>query len=200
MTTLSALPPHHHQTSYSTAPRKSAPTRLKVVLYYDPEAEDAAWRRDAVTLIAERCATRSLPLLVEPLPLPESAGGCKERQWPILTVVEHIAAGGADLIKLPLPLAGDTEIAETCAEITATADGVPWILLSSGAPYGEFMEKLRMALTGGVSGFAAGRSLWDDLVVQVDSEMAARDAVERLVGAVQLTESLGERGCIDPAT
>jgi tagatose-1,6-bisphosphate aldolase len=162
----------------------------KIVLYYDPELPDAGSRRQAVTLIAEKCAVRGLPLLVEPLPHPGAVARPQQRPWPIEAVIEHVVAAGAALLKLPLwPLAPDR--ADLCARITAAASGVPWILLSSGAPYGQFMDNLQTALMGGASGFAAGRSLWGELVLDVRNEAAARAAVERLAGAVRLTQSQG---------
>ena len=168
--------------------RLAGANAAKVVLYYDPDAPDAAARLEAVAQIAERCHDEGLPLLVEPLPIPAD-GESDTQPWPVAEVAAQVAGTGADILKLPLPLGSDT--AAVAAEVTRAAAGTPWILLSSGAPFSEFLETLRAAMLGGAAGFAAGRSIWGDLVVDVTDETARREASQRLEGAATLTRSLG---------
>ncbi len=110
-------------------------------------------------------------------------------QWPVAEVARRVSGTGADILKLPLTLGSQT--AELAAEITKAADGIPWIPLSSGAPYSEFLETLHVALLGGAAGFAAGRSIWSDLIVDVTNQTARREASQRLEGAALLTRSFG---------
>lgn len=168
--------------------RRAGANAAKIVLYYHPNALDAAARLEAVTQVAEQCHDEGLPLLVEPLPLP-MGGSSDGSAWPAAEIAEKVAKTGADILKLPLTLGSQT--AALAADITKAAAGTPWILLSSGAPYSEFLETLRVALLGGAAGFAAGRSIWGDLVVDVTDDDARAESSQRLAEAAALTRSLG---------
>lgn len=160
----------------------------KIVLYYDPASPEARVRLDAVALVADRCHGEGLPLLVEPLPLPglDRDGGAP---WPVVEVARQAATTGADILKLPLAL--EPRSGEIAAEITEASGSTPWILLSSGAPYPDFLEILRLSMLGGAAGFSAGRSIWGDLISNVTDDTARRDAIQRLETAAELTRSLG---------
>lgn len=160
----------------------------KIVLYYDPEAPDAAARRQAVARIVDQCHAEGLPLLVEPLPIPTLGRGVAD-PWPAARVAAEVAETGPDILKLPLD--SGPGAAETAAAVTRAAGGTPWILLSSGAPYSDFLDMLRAALVGGAAGFAAGRSIWGDLVADVTSGAEREAATRRLSEAVRLTTTMG---------
>jgi|SRR5665213_120074 len=166
--------------------RLAGATAAKIVLYYDPDTSDAAARCGVVAQIAERCHAEGLPLLVEPLPIPIAERDDRD-PWPVAEVARRVSKTGADILKLPLTLGSQT--ADLAADITKAAAGTPWILLSSGAPYSEFLETLHLALLGGAAGFAAGRSIWSDLIVDVTNETARLEASQRLEGAALLTRS-----------
>ena len=168
--------------------RRAGANAAKVVLYYHPDAPDAGARLEAAGQVAEQCHREGLPLLVEPLPLP-LVGTSDTAAWPVSEIAEQVAKTGADILKLPLSLSPQT--ASLAAGITKAAAGTPWILLSSGAPYTEFLETLRLALLGGAAGFAAGRSIWGDLVVDVTDDAARQESSHRLEQAATLTRSLG---------
>lgn len=167
--------------------RLTGATAAKTVLYYDPDSSDAAVRCDVVAQIVERCHAEGLPLLVEPLPIPVAERG--GAQWPVAEVARQVSKAGADILKLPMPLGSQT--ADLAAEITRAAAGTPWILLSSGAPFSEFLETLQVAMSGGAAGFAAGRSIWSDLILDVTNETARCEASRRLQVAATLTKSSG---------
>ena len=159
---------------------------FKIVLYYDPESSDAAARCAIVAEVVDRCHHVGLPLLVEPLPIPIT-GPVERPPWPVDEVARQVSGTGADILKLPIALSAQT--AKIAGEITKAAAGTPWILLSSGVPYSEFLETLRVALGGGAAGFAAGRSIWNDLIVDVTNEAARSEASDRLEKAAILTQS-----------
>jgi tagatose-1,6-bisphosphate aldolase len=169
---------------------------IKYLFYYDPDGPDANARREAMEVIAERCRSRRLPLLVEPLPLADTRDKTSLRTWPVVTVAMQAAEVGASLVKLPIASKTSTEsdLSLVCTRITAALDGVPWVILSSGIPYTEFLNSLQTALGGGASGFAAGRSIWDQLVTDPESKSVAADAIERLSAAVRLTEESTRTG------
>jgi sulfofructosephosphate aldolase len=69
-----------------------------------------------------------------------------------------IASLGVVMLKLPYP--GD---AAACAGISEL--GVPWAVLSAGADFSTFLDRLDVAVDGGCNGFVVGRTLWQDAVV-----------------------------------
>ena len=147
--------------------RAAGASAAKIVLYYDPDSSDASARCSIVAEVVKRCHDVGLPLLVEPLPIPTTAFG-RSASVARRRGRRHVSATGADILKLPLTL--DTETARIAQEITRSAARTPWILLSSGVPYDEFLQTLSIALDGGAAGFAAGRSIWNDLIVDVTDE------------------------------
>jgi tagatose 1,6-diphosphate aldolase len=155
----------------------------KVVVYYHPAAPDAAQRRSIVSAIAVETERVGLPLLVEPLP----RTGDALSTWPADTVASEVAACGASIVKLPLPDIPSKRLGALAGRITASLGSVPWILLSSGDPFPSFMTKLTIAMDGGASGFAAGRSLWDQLVSRPRDPSARREARRRLDEAITAT-------------
>ena len=44
------------------------------------------------------------------------------------------------------------------------ASAVPWILLSAGVGFDDFLREVRIASQAGASGFLAGRALWQEAV------------------------------------
>jgi sulfofructosephosphate aldolase len=167
---------------------RTGASAAKIVLYVDPRTSDATARCEVVAEIADHCHEEGLPLLVEPLPIPVT-NGSEDGPWPVVDVAAQVSRTGADILKLPFP--SGLAPANLATEITRAAGGTPWILLSSGVPYEEFIATLRAAMDGGAVGFAAGRSIWKDLVVDVTDERARREAVKRLEGAARLTRPSG---------
>lgn len=160
----------------------------KIVFYYDPERADARRRYELLCEVVVRCRSRGLPLLVEPLPL---AAASEPSAWPVATVAKLAADAGADLVKLPLATG---LAAEQSAEISRVLRAIPWVLLSSGLPYSQFVENLRVALEGGAAGFAAGRSIWEGMVQAPTNPAAVAEARGRLAQAVAITRELGGSG------
>jgi tagatose-1,6-bisphosphate aldolase len=68
-----------------------------------------------------------------------------------------------DVLKIEFP--GD---ALACATVTAEVD-VPWIVLSRGAEFDEFVESVKVSLENGAKGFAVGRAIWQEIGEMRDS-------------------------------
>ena len=154
---------------------------LKVVVYYDRDQVDSIARLDRVAAIAELSGQVGLPLLVEPLPF----GPDLDAGWPVALVARDMAEAGAAIVKVPLPHGTGADVCNLAKEITDALGPIPWVLLSSGSSFPLFLDKLRNAMAGGASGFAAGRSLWDDLITRPHDARANSDALERLDRAVE---------------
>lgn len=108
----------------------------------------------------------------------------------VLRLAEIGAGYAPDLLKLawPAPAGADEPIAGALATLAALP--VPWALLSAGAPFETFAERVVVAMDeGGAAGFIAGRALWQDAVGAPDVEAAlragARVRLERLLQAIE---------------
>lgn len=53
---------------------------------------------------------------------------------------------------------------EACQYISRVVKNTPWIMLTAGAKFDDFCQKLEIACGNGCSGFLAGRSIWQDVV------------------------------------
>lgn len=127
---------------------------------------DRAGETESVTsLVAQAlhdCRAHDLLLVVEVLvdPLPEEDETLFAARFGDLLVeaASVIADVGVSMLKLPYP--GD---AASCAEVSAL--GVPWAVLSAGADFQTFLDRLDTAVANGCHGFVVGRTLWQDAVV-----------------------------------
>ena len=76
----------------------------------------------------------------------------------LVEAASAVADVGVSMLKLPYP--GD---AASCAAVSAL--GVPWAVLSAGADFPTFLDRLDIAVANGCHGFVVGRTLWQDAVV-----------------------------------
>lgn len=97
-----------------------------------------------------------VPALIEPVPVDVVDNA--DRRAVIVAAARRIGAIGPMILKLPFP--GP----DACADVTEAAGSNPWILLSWGVPYDEFLAQLEEAMAAGCSGFAVGRALWREAV------------------------------------
>lgn len=109
-----------------------------------------------------------LPLVLEPLPRGLPPTGAWVTDW----VTSHRATG-ADLFKLPYP--GSEE---ACAAVTGELPG-PWVMLSAGVGFDEFLAQLEGAMGTGAAGYIAGRAVWREAATQ--DERARAVAIDSLV-------------------
>lgn len=105
----------------------------------------------------------------------------------LLEAAAAVADVGVTMLKLPYP--GD---AASCAAISEL--GVPWAVLSAGADYATFLDRLDIAAANGCHGFVVGRTLWQDAVVL--DEAACQDHLDRH-GVARLREMTKR---LEPAT
>jgi tagatose 1,6-diphosphate aldolase len=131
----------------------------KLLVYYHPGEENAEKKKKLVAELGEYAHHEGISFLVEPLifnPFGTEELSKTEFQAAQVTMVQDLRSY-CDVIKLQYP--GD---ALACATITAELD-IPWILLSRSMPYAKFKEALKVALENGAKGFAAGRSVWQEI-------------------------------------
>lgn len=131
----------------------------KLLVYYHPQEQHAEQKQKLVMELAASCRKEDVPFLLEPVIFHPSGKGeltKAEFQDAQLQACQELQPY-CDILKIQYP--GD---ALACATMTAEMD-VPWILLSRGMNYEEFREALRIALENGAKGFAAGRSVWQEI-------------------------------------
>jgi tagatose 1,6-diphosphate aldolase len=173
----------------------------KLLVYYHPDAPDAPRVEALVQRVAQACAEAELPFYLEPLAYDHSQPGARlssrERRRVVIATARRLVPLGVDVLKaeFPVPIAEEPDEAiwrEACAELTA-ACRVPWVLLSGGVPFEDFLRQTRIAGEAGASGVIAGRALWDGAVtvdVAVRQEFLTTVASDRLRRLSQLCDAV----------
>jgi tagatose-1,6-bisphosphate aldolase len=138
------------------------------------------------------CQRAGIPSVIEPLisklpgEPPLSAEATAEL---VIESATQMAGEHPDLLKLEWPGS-----AEGCRRVTDALGAVPWALLSAGVGFDDFVERVRIALDNGASGFIAGRAIWGEAVKLVGAarvEFLEQTAVPRLA---TLCDLLAEHG------
>ncbi|QIV86645.1 hypothetical protein [Glutamicibacter mishrai] len=135
---------------------------LKFLLPWQPNR-----RTEAVELahaFMERCREFGIPGVLEGVVRPreghlESAEGFSEA---LIMAASDLSKVQPDLYKTEVLYGGEQDRAlavATAKSITRELD-CPWVVLSSGVSAEEFPEAVLAAVTGGASGFLAGRAVW----------------------------------------
>lgn len=140
---------------------------VKLLLYYHPEAANAAGQEGLLADVARACADADLPLFLEPLcfslepSVPKLTGDA--RRDVVVETARRLTAIGGDVLKAEFPydpsVTDPARWADACARIDA-ASTVPWVILSGGVDDATFEEQVRVACRAGASGVMVGRSVW----------------------------------------
>jgi tagatose 1,6-diphosphate aldolase len=149
----------------------------KLLVYYHPDAANAADQERLVSDVATACQAEDLALFVEPLSFSviegESLTG-EARRRVVIETARRLTPLGADVLKAEFPYdAAETDRgrwAEACTELDE-ASTLPWVLLSGGVDDATFEAQVEAACRAGASGALVGRSVW--------AEAARRPAPER---------------------
>jgi tagatose 1,6-diphosphate aldolase len=160
----------------------------------DPATADA--QRELVRDLVRQSEELSIPLVVEPIWYPLPGEDPSSEQWRSARVEGIIASAieadrlGVDMLKVEFPGYVDTEeglasARKACAELDA-AVSAPWVILSAGVGFEDFVTQVQLACEAGASGYLAGRSVWRDAVTtadpaqRADAVAASRSRIERL--------------------
>jgi len=146
----------------------------KLLVYYSDSAPDhAAAQRATITAVVAECERVGIPLLLEPLGFPGEPHGPGT-----VAAVKATMPLGATVMKVAWP--GDDHLAEL---VDALQDR-PWVMLSGGGPFDQYLEQVSKAVAQGCSGFMAGRAVWREATATVDAD--ERVEVLRSVAAPRL--------------
>lgn len=151
---------------------RSGASGLKLLVYYHPEAPEAAEVESVVREVAAACTACELPLYLEPLSYRPGDMGrpltSAERRPVVVETARRLVPLGVDVLKAEFPVnpveTPDEGLwRDACAELSE-ASAVPWVLLSAGVGYDIFLRQTRIAGEAGASGVIAGRALWNEAV------------------------------------
>jgi tagatose-1,6-bisphosphate aldolase len=185
--------------SVAKAKRMGA-SAAKLLVYYHPDAVNAADQEALVAGIAADCRAADLALFVEPLSFSLAEGEKlrgEERRRVVVETARRLTAIGGDILKAEFPY--DSSVAdrgrwrEACAELDE-ASVVPWVLLSGGVDDATFHAQVEVACSAGASGVLAGRSVWAEAATLPAGSRARfleTTGRDRLRGLVDLVDSVG---------
>lgn len=171
----------------------------KLLVYYHPDAPNAADQERLVADVAAQCREADLPLFLEPLSfgLDGSRLAGEARRSVVVETARRLTRLGADVLKAEFPYdASVTDPArwrEACEELDA-ASPVPWVLLSGGVDDATFEHQAEVACAAGASGVLVGRSVWADAATMDPArrdEFLATTGRERLERLVRLVDAAG---------
>lgn len=145
--------------------KRSGCSGAKLLLYYHPEAANAAGQSELVDRIVDRCRRHAIPFFLEPIVYsldPEVPLTDAERAQAIIETTRHFSRRGVDVLKVQFPLtpsSGEGMWASVLAELDAACT-VPWTLLSAGVSFDLFLKQTAAACRAGASGVMVGRAVW----------------------------------------
>lgn len=161
---------------------------VKLLVYYHPDAPNAADQERLVADVAAACREADIALFLEPLSFGLDGGALRgeARRAVVVETARRLTASGADVLKAEFPydasVTDEIAWADACAELDA-ATPVPWVLLSGGVDDATFERQVAAACTAGASGVLVGRSVWAEAATL---EGAERDAFLATTGRERL--------------
>jgi tagatose 1,6-diphosphate aldolase len=169
--------------------KRMGASAAKLLVYYHPDARNAADQERLVADVAADCRAADLALFVEPLSFSlvdgqQLAGEARRRV--VVETARRLTTIGGDVLKAEFPY--DSAVTdrrvwrEACAELDA-ASSLPWVLLSGGVDGATFEAQVSTACEAGASGVLVGRSVWAEAATM---EPVARDAFLATTGRERL--------------
>lgn len=147
-------------------------TAVKLLLYYHPDAPNVSQQEALVQQVGEACRQFDLPFFLEPLsfsldPAIKKLASPEKRQV-VIETARRLTPMGVDVLKAEFPLniadeQDEAMWAAACAELSA-ASQTPWVLLSAGVNFDQFMRQTKIACQQGCSGILGGRAVWKEAV------------------------------------
>jgi tagatose 1,6-diphosphate aldolase len=183
--------------------RKMGANAVKLLVYYNPQAEQLADELDEIVKqVVSDCHSWGLPVFLEPMSYSidkdikkESAAFAEMRADIIVETARRLSQTGADILKMEFPLdlkfnQDHNEWRKQCSRLSE-ASIVPWVLLSAGVDFEEFEPQVHIACESGASGFLAGRAIWKEAATMTPAERksfmegVATDRIRKLIDIAQ---------------
>jgi len=178
---------------------------IKMLVYYNPNSPSRRYQESMVKKVGQVCEKYRIPFLLEPVSHSIETGPNKKQnpkefsQLKPRLVIETARELTkpeycVDVLKaeFPLNLQYAKELgqdpSDTCKELDA-ASQIPWVILSGGVDFKEFVENLQYAVDNGASGFLCGRAIWKEAVGQNDmGQFLRKTGLSRLNQLVEIAE------------
>lgn len=133
--------------------QSSGASAAKLLAYYSESApEHASQQRAIVSQVVDECARVGIPLLLEPLGFPGEPHGPGT-----VAAVRATMPLGATVMKVAWP--GQ----EHLGQLVDVLQDRPWVMLSGGGPFEQYLDQVGTAVAQGCSGFMAGRAIWREV-------------------------------------
>ncbi len=131
----------------------------KLLLYFNPDQKSAQDQIEVARKIMIECRELDFPLFLEIVTYNPDGSMIKDKPKIVLDSVKLFIKNEVvpNVWKLEYP--GSKE---ACVELTKLVEDIPWIILTAGAPFEVFKQRLEDAASSGVSGCLAGRALWQE--------------------------------------
>ena len=180
--------------------KRMGASAAKLLVYYHPDAANAAGQERLVAEVAGACRAADLALFVEPLGFDPAGGGKltgEARRRCVVETARRLMSFGGDILKAEFPydpgLTDAAAWADACAELDATSP-VPWVLLSGGVDDATFERQVAAACRAGASGVLVGRSVWAPAAILPPAERDAWLATEGRARLARLAALADEAG------
>lgn len=173
---------------------------VKLLVYYNPRAGQATSETEALVKdVVQEAHKLDLPVYLEPMTYSADEQIAKDsdefariRPDIIAETVERLGSLDPDVLKLEFPVDIFRDTSEEnwrtqCRRITDLSP-VPWVLLSAGVDFSDFLSQTKVAASEGASGYLAGRAIWKEAVTMAPSERAQFLRTEASKRANQLNE------------
>jgi tagatose 1,6-diphosphate aldolase len=178
---------------------------IKFLVYYNPDAGSATDRtEDLVRQVILSAHRYDIPVYLEPLIYStddsvekDSADFAAKRPELVVETARRLGALGPDVLKMEFPVDifqdNDREAWKRHCKRLTDAAPVPWVLLSAGVDFDDFVSQLEIASDAGASGYLAGRAIWKEVVTlnSEDRQKFLNDVAYKRV--LQLNEIVAER-------
>ncbi len=181
---------------------RSGAEGVKLLLYYHPDAPNAAAQEAIVAQVGEECARADMPFFLEPLsfsldPAVKKLASAEKRQV-VVETGRRLTPMGVDILKAEFPINIDDQPdeavwAEACAELSQ-ASQAPWVLLSAGVNFDQFARQTEIACRAGASGVLAGRAVWKEaagMKTETRDEFLRTVAARRMAQLSEIIETYG---------
>jgi tagatose 1,6-diphosphate aldolase len=166
---------------------------VKLLAPFEPgEAESAEYQLAMVQQVAEECRRYDILFLLEPVAVP--LNGEKKTDASFLgrraeTTIEsaRLLSRYCDVYKSEFPGTldhdSDDQLHDNLQALGAACER-PWVLLSAGVDYPQYLRQVKMAMDAGASGVLGGRAFWKEYFLQKGSDARSRFAASEGHGRV----------------
>lgn len=140
---------------------------VKLLVYYRPDLKEDETQLELVKKVSEDCVENDIAFVCEPFvyALKDEKGFDEKLGGLVVETVGRMSGLGMDVLKIQFPgnvgLENEEDLKRRCEELDASCK-VPWVLLSGGCDYHDYLKQVEIAASCGSSGIMVGRALWQE--------------------------------------